>query len=145
MSEAGSTSVQSSASAAASVRGPSSWEHSVRKHCGVLTIPPDLRETEGMLLKLKKFVNAVCVPTTELARAKIPPEQQIVAEDFGDGESCPRTRLRSQRGMIDSRRFEAEKLVREALIPPASTAWEEGFPIREVSVAWASLFFLLSG
>jgi len=61
MSEAGRLSEQAITTAAASVRGPSSWEYSVRKHCEVLTIPLDLRETGWMLLKLKKFVNAVCV------------------------------------------------------------------------------------
>lgn len=86
------------ASAAASLRGPSSWEYSVRKHCEVLTIPLDLRETEWILLKLKKFVNAVCVLTTELAAAKIRPEQQSVTEDFSDGEdaqelACARTEV----------------------------------------------------
>jgi len=62
--------VQGMASAAASVRGPSSWEYSVRKHCEVLTIPLDLRESGWMLLKLKKFVNAVCAATAELAAGK---------------------------------------------------------------------------
>jgi hypothetical protein len=88
MSEAGSTGVQGMASAAASLRGPSSWEYSMRKHCEVLAIPLDLRETEWMLLKLKKFVNAVCAPTAELTAAKIPPEQQSATEDFGDGEDA---------------------------------------------------------
>jgi hypothetical protein len=74
------------ASAAASRRGPSSWEYSMRKHCEVLTIPLDLRETEWMLLKLKKFVNAVCARTAELAAAKILPEQQSATEGFGDAK-----------------------------------------------------------
>src|SRR5215472_10090546 len=58
MSEAGRLSEQAITTAAASVRGPSSWGDFVRKHCEVLTIPLDLRETGWMLLKLKKFVNA---------------------------------------------------------------------------------------
>ena len=69
---------QAITSAAASVRGPSSWEYSGLKHCEVLTIPLDLRKTGCMLLKLKKFVNAVCMCSNP---AKVPPEQQKVTED----------------------------------------------------------------
>src|SRR6476660_5594481 len=114
MSKAGSTSAQGMASAAASLRGPSSWEYSVRKHCEVLTIPLDLRETEWMLLKLKKFVNAVCAPTAELAAAKNPARTAVRHRGLRRWRRCPRTRLRSQRGMIDSRRFGAGELVRES-------------------------------
>jgi hypothetical protein len=85
MSEAGGMIEQAITSAAASVRGPSSWEYSGRKHCEVLTIPLDLRETGWMLLKLKKFVNAVCMCSNT---AKILPQQPKVTEDLGDGKDA---------------------------------------------------------
>ena len=78
MSEAGRMSEQAITSAAVSVRGPSSWEYSGRKHCEVLTIPLDLRETGCMLLKLKKFVNAVSMCSNT---AKVLPEEQKVTKD----------------------------------------------------------------
>ena len=88
MSEAGGMSEQAISSAAASLRGPTSWEYSVRKHCEVLTIPLDLRETGWMLLKLKKFVNAVCAPTAELAAGKNPARTAVRQGDFDDGEDA---------------------------------------------------------
>jgi len=99
MSEAGGMSEQAISSAAASLRGPTSWEYSVRKHCEVLTIPLDLRETGWMLLKLKKFVNAVCVYCNGRTCCKNPARRAEGHWGLRRWQRCPRTRLRSQRGM----------------------------------------------
>ena len=79
---------QAISSAAASLRGPTSWEYSVRKHCEVLTIPLDLRETGWMLLKLKKFVNASMCANGRSCCRKNPGRTAVRHLDLGEGDGA---------------------------------------------------------
>jgi len=61
----------------------------VRKHCEVLTIPLDLRETGWILLKLKKFVKCKYVlKTADIAAGQILPARRSAAGDLGEGEDA---------------------------------------------------------
>src|SRR5215831_1406320 len=68
----------------------------------------------------------MCVLQRQKLAAKILPDEQKVTEDVGDGKRCPRTRLRSQRGMIDSRRFGGEFVRGKLRFLPGHTARRKG-------------------